>query len=128
MGHESADEITKLLQGWRGSDRKALDTLVPLAYQEPHRLAHFQLRQERPGHTLQSAALVNEAYVRMVGFVPQSGRAAHISLPSQRSRYGRSSSIPRARVVPENVAVVRRRSRSKTRRCWCQKKIKTGTG
>jgi RNA polymerase sigma factor (TIGR02999 family) len=68
--HESAGEITKLLQGWREGDRKALDALVPIVYKELHRLAHFQLRQERPNHTLQSAALVNEAYVRMVGLRP----------------------------------------------------------
>ena len=70
MGHESAGEITQLLQGWRDGDRKALDALVPIVYKELHRIAHFQLRQERPDHTLQSAALVNEAYVRMVGLRP----------------------------------------------------------
>ena len=70
MGHESAGEITRLLQGWRDGDRKALDALVPIVYKELHRIAHFQLRQERPDHTLQSAALVNEAYVRMVGLRP----------------------------------------------------------
>lgn len=70
MGHESAGEITKLLQGWREGDRKALDALVPIVYKELHRLAHFQLRHERPDHTLQSAALVNEAYIRMVGLSP----------------------------------------------------------
>lgn len=70
MGHESAGEVTKLLQDWRDGDRKALDALVPIVYKELHRLAHFQLRQERADHTLQSAALVNEAYVRMVGLRP----------------------------------------------------------
>jgi RNA polymerase sigma-70 factor, ECF subfamily len=70
VGHKSTGEITKLLQGWRDGDRRALDALVPLVYKELHRLAHFQLRQERPDHTLQSAALVNEAYVRMVGLRP----------------------------------------------------------
>jgi RNA polymerase sigma-70 factor, ECF subfamily len=70
VAHESAGEITKLLQGWRDGDRKALDALVPIVYKELHRLAHRQLRHERPNHTLQSAALVNEAYVRMVGFCP----------------------------------------------------------
>ena len=70
MGHDSAGEITKLLQGWRDGDRNALDALVPIVYKELHRLAHFQLRQERPDHTLQSAALVNEAYIRMVGLSP----------------------------------------------------------
>jgi len=67
LGHESAGEITKLLQGWRDGDRKSLDALVPIVYKELHRLAHFQLRQERLDHTLQSSALVNEAYVRFVG-------------------------------------------------------------
>jgi RNA polymerase sigma factor (TIGR02999 family) len=70
VGHESAGEITKLLQGWRDGDRKALDALVPIVHKELRRIAHFQLRQERPDHTLQSAALVNEAYVRMVGLRP----------------------------------------------------------
>jgi RNA polymerase sigma factor (TIGR02999 family) len=59
--------ITQLLQGWRGGDRKALDELLPLVYKELERLAHFQLHKERPDHTLQSAALVNEAYLRLVG-------------------------------------------------------------
>ena len=45
MGHDSAGEITTLLQGWRDGDRKALDALVPIVYLGPHRLAHFQLRQ-----------------------------------------------------------------------------------
>lgn len=67
VGHESAGEITQLLQGWRDGDRKALDTLLPIVYKELRRLAHFQLRQERADHTLQSSALVNEAYVRLVG-------------------------------------------------------------
>jgi RNA polymerase sigma factor (TIGR02999 family) len=56
-----------LLQGWRNGDRTALDALLPLVYKELRRLARFQLRQERPNHTLQSAALVNEAYLRLVG-------------------------------------------------------------
>lgn len=67
MGREPIGEITQLLQGWRGGDRKALDALLPVVYRELRRLAHFQLRKERPDHTLQSAALVHEAYVRLVG-------------------------------------------------------------
>ena len=67
MGHEPPSQVTELLQGWRGGDRNALDALVPLVYKELRRLAHFQLRDERYDHTLQSAALVNEAYVRLVG-------------------------------------------------------------
>lgn len=67
MGQDSTNEITQLLQDWRGGDGKALDALLPVVYKELRRLAHYQLRQERPDHTLQSAALVNEAYVRLLG-------------------------------------------------------------
>ena len=67
MEHNSGGEVTRLLQGWRDGDRKALDSLLPLVYEELRRLAHFQLRNERQEHTLQSAALVHEAYLRMVG-------------------------------------------------------------
>ena len=67
MGQNSANEITKLLHGWQGGDRSALDALVPVVYKELRRLAHFELRKERPNHTLQSTALVHEAYFRLVG-------------------------------------------------------------
>lgn len=67
MQQAPLSEISLLLQGWRDGDRKALDALLPLVYKELRRLAHFQLRKERPDHTLQSAALVNEAYLRLVG-------------------------------------------------------------
>ena len=65
--HQPPSEVSLLLQGWRNGDRTALDALLPLVYKELRRLARFQLRQERPNHTLQSAALVNEAYIRLVG-------------------------------------------------------------
>jgi len=70
MGPEPPNEVTRLLQDWRGGDRKALDALLPLVYKELRRLAHFQLRDERPDHTLHSAALVHEAYLRLVGTNP----------------------------------------------------------
>ena len=70
MGQNSTSEITKLLQGWQGRDRAALDALLPAVYQELRRLAHFELRNERPDHTLQSAALVNEAYLRLFRMQP----------------------------------------------------------
>jgi len=60
-------EVSLLLQGWRNGDRQALDALLPLVYKELRRLAHFQLQKERPDHTLQSAALVHEAYLRLIG-------------------------------------------------------------
>jgi len=58
--------VTELLQRWSGGDREALDQLVPLVYNELHRLASGYLRNERPDHSLQSTALVNEAYLRLV--------------------------------------------------------------
>jgi RNA polymerase sigma factor (TIGR02999 family) len=68
--HEPPSEVTLLLQGWRNGDRKALDALLPLVYEELRRLAHFQLQKERSDHTLQSAALVHEAYLRLTGLSP----------------------------------------------------------
>jgi RNA polymerase sigma factor (TIGR02999 family) len=67
LAHEAPSEVTKLLQVWRAGDPKALDALLPLVYDELRRLAHYHLKNERPDHTLQSAALVNEAYFRLVG-------------------------------------------------------------
>jgi RNA polymerase sigma factor (TIGR02999 family) len=67
LGQTPTDGITKLLQGWQGGDRAALDALVPVVYKELHRLAHCELRKERADHTLQSTALVHEAYFRLVG-------------------------------------------------------------
>src|SRR5208283_1034143 len=70
LQRNSTDQITRLLQGWQGGDRAALDALVPVVYKELRRLAHCELRKERPDHTLQSAALVHEAYFRLAGQVP----------------------------------------------------------
>jgi RNA polymerase sigma factor (TIGR02999 family) len=70
MGREPPSEVMQLLEGWRRGDRGALDALLPLVYKELRRLAHFQLRDERQGHTLQSSALVHEAYVRLAGMDP----------------------------------------------------------
>jgi RNA polymerase sigma factor (TIGR02999 family) len=68
--HASHGGVTLLLQEWRDGDRKALDALLPLVYKELRRIAHAHLRNERPDHTLRSAALVNEAYLRLVGLDP----------------------------------------------------------
>lgn len=59
-------DITNLLIQWRGGDQSALDRLMPLVYEELRRLARQCMRRERVGHTLQTTALVNEAYLRMV--------------------------------------------------------------
>ena len=58
--------ITKLLIDWRNGDRTALDRLVPIVYGELRRLAGHYMRRQRPGHTLQTSALINEAYLRLV--------------------------------------------------------------
>jgi RNA polymerase sigma factor (TIGR02999 family) len=59
--------VTALLQAWSEGDRSARDALFPLLYDELHSRAAAYLRKERPGHTLQPTALVNEAYLRLVG-------------------------------------------------------------
>src|SRR6266404_3952862 len=62
----SSESITQLLTEWRDGDKTALDRLIPLVYEELRRLAHHYMRRERPGHTLQTTALINEAYIRLV--------------------------------------------------------------
>jgi RNA polymerase sigma factor (TIGR02999 family) len=59
--------VTLLLERWRSGDRQALDELMPLVYDELGRLASHYMRSERPSHTLQATALVNEAYLRLAG-------------------------------------------------------------
>ena len=59
-------EVTELLLAWNKGDRAALDRLVPLVYAELHRLAQGYLRRERAGHTLQTTALIHEAYLRLI--------------------------------------------------------------
>ena len=66
MATTSPQEITQLLVAWSQGDQAALETLTPLVYQELHRLAHRYLGRERPGHTLQTTALVHEAYLRLI--------------------------------------------------------------
>jgi RNA polymerase sigma factor (TIGR02999 family) len=60
-------ELTELLRSWRDGDRAALDRVMPVVYDELRSLAARQLAAERPGHTLQTTALVHEAYLRLVG-------------------------------------------------------------
>jgi RNA polymerase sigma factor (TIGR02999 family) len=58
--------VTRLLLAWRNGDREALERLTPLVYGELRQMAHRFMRRERPDHTLQSSALVNEAYIRLI--------------------------------------------------------------
>lgn len=62
----STHDFTLLLRAWGEGDREALDRLAPLVYQELHRLARGYMAHERPNHTLQATALVNEAYLRLI--------------------------------------------------------------
>ena len=66
MTTESRKEVSLLLLAWSHGDEEALDKLLPLVYEEMHRLAHRYMSRERAGNTLQTTALVHEAYVRLV--------------------------------------------------------------
>lgn len=66
MQPQSPKEITRLLVAWSEGDESALHQLAPIIQSELHRLAHHYMRRERPGHLLQTSALVNEAYVRLI--------------------------------------------------------------
>ena len=66
MATPAPHDVTALLESWSNGDPDALQRLMPLVYDELHRLARNYLRRERPDHTLQSTALVHEAYMRMV--------------------------------------------------------------
>jgi RNA polymerase sigma factor (TIGR02999 family) len=63
----SSNRITELLVSWQKGDSEALNAVIPLVYAELRRLARHHLNREREGHTLQSTALVNEVYLRLVG-------------------------------------------------------------
>jgi RNA polymerase sigma-70 factor (ECF subfamily) len=81
-------EITRLLRAWGAGDREALDKLTPVVYQELRRIARGYMRRENAGHTLQTTALVNEAYLRLVD-APNIGfqdRAHFFALSAQMMR------------------------------------------
>src|SRR5881227_1177112 len=63
----STSGLTELLDDWQQGDRTALERLTPLIYDELRRIAHRYVQRERDGHTLQTTALVNEAYLRLAG-------------------------------------------------------------
>ena len=67
VSSSSPRDVTQLLAAWGSGDKSAFDQLLPLVHAELRRIAQRQMRQERPGHTLQATALVNEAYLRLAG-------------------------------------------------------------
>ena len=88
MFKSSPDDITNLLMAWGGGDKAALDRLMPLVYQELRRLARRQMRREREGDTLQTTALVNEAYLRLVDYerVQARDRSHFLAIAAQAMR------------------------------------------
>jgi RNA polymerase sigma factor (TIGR02999 family) len=79
---------TELLRAWSQGDGSALDRLMPLVYNELHRLARHYMRRERPDHTLQATSLVNEAYLRLIDVnrVEWRNRAHFLALAAQMMR------------------------------------------
>ena len=68
LGESAAQDVSELLRAWSGGDQGALERLTPIIYTELHHLARRYMKRERPGHSLQTTALVNEAYMRLVDY------------------------------------------------------------
>jgi RNA polymerase sigma factor (TIGR02999 family) len=111
------DEISRLLRAWSEGDQSALQGLTPIVYEELRRLAHYYMDRERPGHTLQTTALVNEVYMRLVDYTRMQwqDRAHFFAVAAQVMRrilvdHARSHNIKRGagvvHVALEDVAVV----------------------
>ena len=82
-------EVTQLLGDWSGGDEGALEKLIPLVQPELHRLAHYYMSRERAGHTLQTTAVLNEAYLRLVDNTQPvwQGRTHFIAAAAQMMRH-----------------------------------------
>lgn len=89
MGSASSDHISDLLRHWGTGDRAVVEALLPVMYNELRRLAHAQLRRERPNHTLQTTALVHEAYLRLAELKKLSieNRAHFLGIAAQLMRW-----------------------------------------
>jgi RNA polymerase sigma-70 factor (ECF subfamily) len=88
VGNPPCGEVSEMLRAWTMGDREALDRLTPIVYDELHRLARRYMRGERPGHSLQTTALVNEAYMRLVDYkgMQWQNRAHFFAVSSQLMR------------------------------------------
>lgn len=87
MPSETPESVTHLLRDWRDGNQQALDRLLPLVYEELRRLASKQMRGERQGHTLETTALVHEAYARLVDIeVPWSDRVHFFAVAARLMR------------------------------------------
>src|SRR6187397_909348 len=123
MQTPSPKEITRLLVAWGDGDQSALDKLVPLVQSELHRLARRYMGRERPGHTLQTSALVNEAYIRLIDWksIEWQNRAHFFAVSAQLMRrilvdFARSRTYAKrggaARTVPLEEATIVSREKS----------------
>ena len=101
MTGSSASEVSQLLKDWGEGDESALNKLIPLVYEELRKMAHYQMARERAGHTLQTTALVNEVYLRLIGrrggLMAGSGSFFCPLRPIDASRAGRSRAWARPR-------------------------------
>ena len=88
MTQSSDPDLTRLLQSWSNGDERALEELTPIVYRELHRLAGRYMAGEKQGHTLQTTALVNEAYVRLIDWknVQWQNRAHFFAVSAQLMR------------------------------------------
>ena len=84
----SSHDVTRLLERWKDGDEAALQQLLPIVHEELRRLARRQMAGERPGHTLQPTALVNEAYLRLVNLkqMPWQDRAHFLAMAARLMR------------------------------------------
>lgn len=116
-GEPSKNEISGLLRAWSDGDQSALDRLTPVVYEELRHLAHHYMQLERPGDTLQTTALVNEAYMRLVDYrrMKWQDRAHFFAVSAQVMRrilvdHARSHNVKRGggvqHVALDDVAVV----------------------
>jgi RNA polymerase sigma-70 factor, ECF subfamily len=82
---QRVSEVSRLLRAWSDGDETAFEQLTPIVYKELHRIAHLQMRKERAERTLQTTALVNEAYLRLVDAqqVPWQDRAHFFAISAQ---------------------------------------------
>jgi RNA polymerase sigma factor (TIGR02999 family) len=85
---EASGQVSQLLQQWVNGDQEALGAVAPVIYQELRRLAHYHLKSERADHTLQSTALVNEAFIQLMGSQPGQlqNRAHFVAIASRLMR------------------------------------------
>jgi len=116
-GELGTDDISTLLRAWSDGDQSALKRLTTIVHEELRRLAHHYMQRERPAHTLQTTALVNEAYIRLVDYkrMQWQDRAHFFAVAAQVMRrilvdHARSHNIKRGAGVPhvglDDVAVV----------------------